>query len=125
VVVMIAASVAIAVLVALAVMQIALAAGAPWGRLAWGGAHARLPRHLRIASAFSVALYAGFAWTLLSRLGALPGLIDVVFVLTWILFGYFVLGILMNAISRSRAERWTMTPVCAMLASMTLVIALS
>lgn len=108
------------------VFQIALACGAPWGRLAWGGAHRVLPRRLRIGSLTSVVLYVAFAVLLLSRTGVLPGGDSApVIVLTWVLFGYSVVGVVLNGISRSRAERWTMTPVCAMLAGMTLIIALS
>ncbi|MBO0979162.1 hypothetical protein [Microbacterium sp. SD291] len=111
---------------ALAVFQVALACGAPWGRLAWGGTHRVLPRHLRIGSLVSVILYGGFAALLLSRAGALPGGdTHVIVVLTWILFGYFMLGIALNAVSRSRPERWTMTPVCAIMAVMTLLVALT
>ncbi|MDR7186067.1 hypothetical protein J2X85_003103 [Microbacterium trichothecenolyticum] len=121
-----AAVVACLVLGGLAVLQICVAAGAPWGRLVWGGAHRVLPRGLRIASAASVLLYAGFAAVLLSRAGILPGDDSIaVRILTWVLFAYFAVGIVMNAISRSRAERLTMTPVCLVLAASTLVIALS
>ena len=121
----IACVVACAVLGALAVLQICVAAGAPWGRVVWGGQHRVLPRRLRVGSAVSVALYAGFAWVLLSRAGVLPGGDSlVVRILTWVLFAYFVVGIGMNAISRSRVERLTMTPVCVVLAAATLIIAL-
>jgi hypothetical protein len=68
------------------VLQLCVAAGAPWGRLVWGGGHR---------------------------------------VLAWVLFAYFAVGVGMNVISRSRAERLTMTPVCAVLAAATLVVALS
>ncbi|MFF2485307.1 hypothetical protein ACFVSU_02840 [Microbacterium sp. NPDC058062] len=122
----VAAVIACLVLGGLAVLQICVAAGAPWGRLVWGGAHRVLPRGLRIASAASVLLYAGFAAVLLSRAGILPGGDSVaVRILTWVLFAYFAVGVVMNAVSRSRAERLTMTPVCLMLAASTLVIALS
>ena len=122
----IACVVACAVLGALAVLQICVAAGAPWGRVVWGGQHRVLPRRLRVGSAVSVALYAGFAWVLLSRAGVLPGGDSlVVRILTWVLFAYFVVGIGMNAISRSRAERLTMTPVCVVLAASALVVALA
>lgn len=119
--------VVLTLLAALTAFQIALASGAPWGRFAWGGAHPRvLPRRLRISSAVSVVLYAGFAALLLSRVGVLPGGDSgLIVVFTWILFAYFVVGIGLNAISRSRPERWTMTPVCVIMAFMTLVIALS
>lgn len=114
------------VLAALAVLQICVAAGAPWGSLVWGGQHHVLPRRLRIGSTLSVVLYAGFAWLLLSRTGIVAGGdTAAVRILTWVLFAYFVVGIGMNAISRSRAERLTMTPVCVVLAAATLVVALS
>lgn len=122
----VAAVVACAVLGGLAGLQICVAAGASWGRLFWGGQHRVLPSRLRLASALSVVLYAGFAWVLLSRAGVLPGGdTPAVRILAWLLLAYFVVGIGMNAISRSRAERFTMTPVCVVLAAATLVVALS
>lgn len=121
----VAAGSATLLLAALAVLQVCVACGAPWGRLVWGGQHRVLPRRLRIASAFSVLLYAAFAGVLLARADVIPGGSVLVDAATWILFGYFVLGILANLASRSRAERLTMTPVCVALALLTLVLALS
>lgn len=124
--VIVAATVACLVLGALAVLQICVAAGAPWGRLVWGGAHRVLPRRLRIASAASVLLYSGFAAVLLCRAGVLLGGDSLLIrILTWVLFAYFAIGIVMNGISHSRAERVTMTPVCVVLGAATLVISLS
>jgi hypothetical protein len=40
----------------------------------------------------------------------------------WVLFGYFVLGIVMNGISRSRPERNVMVPVCVLLAVLVLLV---
>lgn len=122
---MIAAIVAAIPLAALAALQLCVAAGMPWGRLVWGGAHRVLPRALRIGSALSVLLYAAFAWLLLARAGVLPGSdLPFVVVSTWVLLAYFCLGIVMNAASRSRPERLTMTPVCGVLAAATLIVAL-
>ncbi len=56
------------------------------------------------------------------RLSALPD--GVVAVGIWVLVGYFGLGVLMNAISRSRPERQVMTPVALVLAAGCLVVAL-
>lgn len=121
----VALAVALAVLAALAVLQVLVAAGLPYGRLVWGGQHRALPTRLRIGSAVSVLLYAGFAAVLASRAGLLPGGASApVQVLTWCLLAYFALGIVMNGISRSRAERAVMTPTCVVLAAATLVIAL-
>jgi len=42
----------------------------------------------------------------------------------WVVFAYVVLGIPLNAISRSKPERYTMTPVVAVLAVLSLLVAL-
>ena len=42
----------------------------------------------------------------------------------WVIFAYFVLGILMNALSRSKPERYTMVPVSAVLAVLSFFIAM-
>ena len=122
---MTAAVVALVLLAALAVFQGLLAGGAPFGRFAWGGQNEVLPTNLRIGSAVSIALYVGFAVLILQAAGfvsLLPG--GFLGVAIWVLTGYFLLGIAMNAISRSRAERLTMTPVVALLAAACLVLAL-
>ena len=113
-------------LAGLAVFQGLLVAGAPLGRFAWGGQNDVLPANLRIGSAVSIALYAGFAVLILQAAGALSVLPDgFVDVAIWVLTGYLLLGIVMNAISRSRPERLLMTPVVALLAAGCLVIALA
>lgn len=122
---MTAAVVALLLLAGLAVFQALLIAGRPLGRFAWGGQHAVLPAGYRVGSAVSIALYAGFAVLILQAAGSvspLPG--GFVQVAIWVLTGYFVLGIGMNAISRSRPERLLMTPVAAVLAAACLVLAL-
>jgi hypothetical protein len=114
--------VATVVLVAISVVQVAAAAGRPVGRFVWGGQHEVLPRGLRIGSAVSVVLYAAMAAVLIARATGREGALVAV---AWVLVGYFVLGILMNAISRSPSERSVMTPACAVLAGCSLVVALS
>ena len=121
----IALIVALALLAALAVLQILAASGLPYGRFVWGGQHRVLPRGLRVGSAVSVLVYAGLATLLLSRAGVLPaGDSAAVVVLTWVAFAFFAASVALNAISRSPAERWTMTPTSLLLAAATLVIAL-
>jgi hypothetical protein len=119
----IAAIAACVVLAALAVFQAALIAGAPIGRFAWGGQHDVLPPRLRSGSAFSILLYIVFAIVILERAG-LVTLFGAAFAQTagWVLFGYFVLGIVMNGISRSRPERNVMVPVCVLLAVLVLLV---
>ncbi|WP_455246665.1 hypothetical protein [Rothia aeria] len=121
----IALVVALILLTALAIMQILAASGLPLGRFVWGGQHRVLPRGLRVGSAVSVLVYAGLAALLLSRAGILPaGDSTAVIVLTWVAFTFFAASVALNALSRSPAERWTMTPTSLLLAAATLVIAL-
>lgn len=111
----------------LAAFQVALASGRPWGRYAWGGQHdGPLPTRLRVGSAVSVAVYAAIAVVLLWRAGVVvPGPPSgAVRAAAWVVAGYFVLGTGMNALSRSREERRTMTPVAAVLAALAVVVAL-
>ena len=122
-----AAAIALTVILALlAVFQLALVLGAPLGRFAWGGTHRVLPARLRIGSAVSIVIYAVIAVLALDRVGAIDLVPDVVSTVgMWVVFAYFVLGIPLNAISRSRGERYTMTPIVAVLAILSLVVALS
>lgn len=117
----------VAVLVLLVLFQLALAGGAPWGRFAWGGQHpGTLPTGFRIASAFSILVYGFIAVLALDRAGMLD-----VFpegfsrIGIWVVFAYLALGVVMNAISRSKPERYLMTPVALVLAVLALLIALS
>lgn len=113
------------ILALLSVFQLALVCGAPIGRFAWGGQHRVLPARLRIGSAVSVVIYAVIGAFALDRAEVIDVVPDAVStVAMWIVFGYFVLGIGLNAISRSRAERVTMVPVCAVLALLSLLVAL-
>ncbi len=115
----------IVVLTLLAVFQIALALGAPLGRFAWGGQHRVLPARLRIGSLVSVVIYALIAVLAWDRVRAIDVVPDVVAqVGVWVVFAYFVLGILMNAISRSKPERNTMVPVSIVLAVLSFLIAM-
>ena len=103
----------------LAVFQLCLALGAPWGRFAWGGRHdGRLPTGSRVGSAVSIGLYALFAAVLLDRAGVIEAIPSdsVVRVGSWVLVAYFALGVVMNGISRSPAERAVMTPTTLVLA---------
>jgi hypothetical protein len=123
---MTAAVLALALLAALAVFQGLLAAGLPLGRFAWGGQNDVLPANLRIGSVVSIALYAVFAVLILQAAGCLTLLpAGFVAVAIWVLAGYFVLGIVLNAISRSRPERLVMTPVTVLLAAACLTLAVN
>ena len=89
----------------LVIMQLALACGAPLGHFAWGGRHRVLPVGLRIGSVVAILIYAFIVVVAFDRLGALDvfpsGFSEVAM---WVVFAYFCVGIVMNAISRSKPE---------------------
>lgn len=114
------------VIAALGLFQVAAAAGAPVGAYCWGGQHpGRLPAGLRVGSGASLLLYAAFALVILSKAGII-GLVPepAATIGTWVVFGYSVLGVVMNGISRSKRERFVMTPVVLALAVLSLIVAL-
>jgi hypothetical protein len=99
-----AAIAATALLAVLAGFQVLLATGRPWGRFAWGGRPLLL---LDAAGVVGTGLPAG-----------------VVSTGTWVVTGYFALGVLVNLASRSRSERAVMTPTVAVLFALALAVAL-
>lgn len=116
---------ALAILAALAVLQLALASGAPFGHFAWGGGQRVLTRPMRAASLVSIVLYAAFALVLGARAGAVDVLPPAIALYgAWAIAAYFWLGVAMNAISLSPAERFTMTPAALILALCATLIAL-
>ncbi len=123
-----AAAIALTViLAALAVFQAALIAGAPLGHFAWGGQEKVLSRGKRIGSVISIALYAAFAMVALQRAGLIEVFPSTAFVevAMWVIAAYSALGIVMNGISRSKHERYTMAPLSLVLAALSFVIAAS
>ena len=126
------AAVAGAVLLAgVAVFQIALAAGAPLGDMAYGGrAETRngiLTAPYRIMSALAVLILGVAAWIVLARADVVSGgPMGAGFVETgaWVVFGYLVLNTAANLASTSKNERLIMGPVTAIAAVLVLIAAL-
>ena len=115
-----------ALLVALILFQIALILGAPFGNYAWGGQHRVLPTKLRIGSASSIVIYLLFMAFLVSKSGVWNTITHepTLTIGMWAMTGYLFFGVLLNAISRSKPERLTMTPVALVLAICFLIVAL-
>lgn len=97
----------------LALFQVALAAGAPWGRISYGGAHPGvLPRRLRTVSAGAAVLYAGSG---LAVVGPRTPVRLRRHVLTGVT-GLLAVGTVVNGLSPSWPERALWTPTAAVLA---------
>jgi hypothetical protein len=81
---------------------------------------------LRIASLASLLIYGACAAIILDKAKLLDVLGDgISHVGAWVVAGFMSLGVVMNAISRSRPERFTMTPVAFALAASGYVVAMS
>ena len=109
-----------------AAFQIALVAGAPWGRFTQGGAHAgRLPAVPRAAAGVSAVLIVGMAILVRARSGALgPSAAQAVGPWAWSAVALSFVTLLANAVSPSRVERRTWVPVAAAMAATSLTVAL-
>ena len=101
--------IAVLLLAVVAVFQIGLALGAPWGAAAWGGQNAGvLPTRLRVASAVAgVVIYPLLIVLVLNAAGLIeiPWLTDLGSLPMWILAVLLALGALANFASRSPRER--------------------
>lgn len=106
------------VLSLLILFQVALICGVPLGHFAWGGQDKVLPAKKRIGSVASIVVYLIMAAFVLSKAQVLPIVTNetVLNIGLWVIFGYLVLGIVLNALSHSVPERAVMTPVAAILA---------
>lgn len=107
----------------LVIFQISLAFGAPFGKVAWGGQHdAALPQKLRISSAISAVFLLFIISVILSFTGSISlytSSFEMVFL--WFTAIYFGIGIIMNAISRSKIERiWS--PYSAVLCVLLIIL---
>lgn len=120
----------IQVVISLIVMifQIALIFGAPWGEYTMGGQNTGvLPKKLRVAAAVSAVIMLAQAGHYLAQAGILNPLLspELNTVVNWFWFGFAVLGLGANAISRSKKERNLWVPVLLVSVVCTLVVALS
>jgi hypothetical protein len=116
--------IAVLLIGAVALFQLGLALGAPWGAAAWGGRNpGSLPVRLRWASAAAIVLLGLIAWVIAAAAGLVqtsPIPSEWLSPATWVATGYFALGTVMNAVSRSAVERWwapvaLATAICAAL----------
>ncbi len=103
----------VALLGLLVLLQLALALGAPWGELAWGGGTPGvLPKKQRIASAVSVVVLlvaSLFVFDLAGVIQFAPNWLSIL--VAWALFVAFFVSTGLNWFSKSKTERRVMAPV--------------
>ena len=111
----------------LSLFQLALAFGAKWGELAYGGAHkGRLPTNYRISSLFSSGVAIALAGHYLAELGVFESLLDSQgrLIANWVFFALLAVGAVLNNISRSAPERKLWGPITIVMAVSALIVAL-
>jgi hypothetical protein len=123
----IAALVAAHLYAGFALLQVAVALGAPFGEVVWGGVHdAVLPIGLRLASAAAAALLMWMLTVVLARAEIVrvrPVKPRHLARFTWAIAGCMVLNTLGNAASQNVVEQGVFAPVTAILAALTVVVA--
>jgi hypothetical protein len=105
--------------------QVALAAGAPWGEYAMGGAvPGQFPPAMRIAALIQAALLAGMAAVVLARAGlTLPGWSRVSRWLVWFVVAFLALDLFLNLITPSAGERAIWAPTLLVLLASSAIVA--
>ena len=112
-----------------AIFQIALALGAPWGEYAYGGTKTgKLPIGFRINSVVAVFVMFGIAGHYLAQLGVFEPILDSAgnAVVNWVLVGFTGLSALANNATRSKKERmvWGIPTILMFLASLAVALQL-
>jgi hypothetical protein len=126
---LIAGIVALVLFAGLVVFQLALAAGAPWGRAAYGGQNPGvLPARFRVSSGIAAVVWTGVALVVARHAGIpvwaplpdawLP-------VVVWVVVGLLALAVVLNTITRSTVERAIWMPTTLLMLAATLTVALT
>ncbi|WP_435924775.1 hypothetical protein [Paenibacillus sp. DYY-L-2] len=121
-----AAIVSSVLFVAIAIIQLLLTLGAPWGEITMGGFHkGKLPGKLRIASLFSFFILLFFAAVSLNVAGIVSFENGFRFpkIILWIMTAFLGLNTIANLLSKSPKEKWIMTPLAGIACLSLLLVA--
>lgn len=121
-----AAALFVTVSALMAAFQLALAAGAPWGEYAMGGAvRGKFPPSLRIAAFAQAMLIVGMAAVVLARAGlVLANWSKVSEWLIWVVVAIYATSLILNLITRSKRERAIGVPAALLLLTSSAFVAL-
>lgn len=107
-------------------LQVALAAGAPFGEHVWGGSQPRvLSDGMRIVAVGAAGVLSGMATVVARRAGLVGRPARWLTPATWTVAGYFALNTVGNLASTSGVERFVFGPATALAAVLTAVVARS
>ena len=107
--------------------QLALAAGAPWGAYAMGGAFpGQFPPELRVAAVVQAVILALLALVVLARAGmALPNWSRASRWLIWIVVVFSTISLVLNTLTPSADERAIWMPVALVMLICSVIVAVS
>lgn len=107
--------------------QSALAAGAPWGAYAMGGAFpGQFPPAMRVAAIIQAVLLVGMAAVILARAGLiLPRWSRVSRWLAWVVVAFAAVSLVLNVITPSTGERAIWAPTALFLLISSAMVAFS
>ena len=107
--------------------QIALAAGAPWGAYAMGGAFpGQFPPGLRVAALVQAVILIGWIAVVLARAGlSFPGWSRSSRWLIWVVVAFAAVSLVLNLITPSARERAIWAPTALILLISSLIVAFS
>jgi hypothetical protein len=110
-----------------ALFQLALALGAPWGEYTVGGRFpGKLPPKMRIAALIQIIILLGMAFIVLINSGwAFSQLYSIGRIGIWFVAAFFVLGSILNLSTPSKGERAIWGPVNILLLITSITVALS
>jgi len=112
------------VCVAVAGVQVALAAGAPLGEHVWGGIQDRvLPTRMRVVAAGSAGVLTAMAAIVLRRAGLIGRPARWTGTATWTIAGFLAVNTIGNLASASTVERFVFAPATAVAAGLTAIVA--
>ncbi|WP_391122651.1 hypothetical protein [Psychrobacillus sp. L3] len=113
-------------LMSIAVFQVLLSLGYPFGEFAMGGHYKVLPKKLRIASVANALILLFMGFVFLQHTNVLIG-VDFLStnILVWVITIFLGVNTIANLISRSKKERFVMTPLSGFTFILCLFIALS
>ena len=107
-------------------LQIALAAGAPFGEHVWGGSQPRVPSNgVRFVAAGATVVLLGMATVVVPRAGLIGRPSRWLAPATWTIAIYFAINTAGNLASSSGVERYAFGPATAVVAALTAVVARS
>ncbi|MBE7432963.1 MAG: hypothetical protein HS100_03550 [Anaerolineales bacterium] len=122
----IAASVYVIVSIVVILFQFALAAGAPWGEFAMGGAYpGQFPPELRVAAVIQAIILALLALVVLARAGiTLQKWSRTSRWLIWVVVAFSAISLVLNAITPSASERAIWAPVALIMLTCSVLVAI-